>query len=297
MKKYVIAGTVALLALGVGLTAKAFAGETEINVLRGGKPGAGVAQWTDAITSTLKDNKIKVNELGFNSCQDAARWIKNNPGKPYITAVYSDNLILNMAEPNNPAGCNIPVTPDNLVSIMGKWYHFICGPAGKDTIEYLQSNKPKKIGSANLPVQVKVIEQQMTDIGAKNFKVISYASGKAQIQALVSGDTDYTVFSSENLIPQMEGTNCFATSAPTEIAVTFDRISYESINPNVSFNHSGLWPVILSGNTDLSKIRPLFAPYALKNQQLNTLMSLLIPVEDSIEDQINDLQQRANGLK
>lgn len=268
----------------------------EINVLRGAKPGAGTAAWTDAVNQTLIENGFKTNLMGFNTCQDAAKWVEANPDKPYISVAFSDNLLLGMVDSDNPAACNLPVTNSSLVAITGTWYHFICGQ-GEYDLEYLVSDKPKKIGSWNHPVQFKIVQDQMQDIGATNGNIIGYAAGKDLMQAFVSKDIDYIVLSSENLAKSLPNVECIAASMPTELANSFGRVAYEELNPNVRHNHSGLFPVIVGEHIDMDKVRPLFAAHALKNEQLNALMSVLLPVDMPIEDQVKDLEQRANNLK
>lgn len=263
-------------------------------VLRGAKAGAGVAAWNDAVAATLNDKGMKTEVLGFNDCNGVSNWLKKNPEKQAISMVFSDLVLLNMIEPDNAAACDIPVNNDTLVGIAGKWNHFICGKEGT-TLETLLQDTPKKIGSWNSPVQMKIVQEQMEDIGVKNFSLVGYASGRVQLQSFVSGDTDYVILSSEQLIPT--GASCFATSGNAEFAQATNRTSYSTINENVRHKESGLWPLILGFNIDMEKVRPLFASGALKNEQLTALTANLMPVNDSIEEQVKDLNTRAENLK
>lgn len=265
-----------------------------ITVLRLSPPGGGTAIWTDGITQTLQSAGYNATIKPFKTCQEGAEWYSKNPNEPIVALVFSDFIIQNLADSTHPAGCKFPVTEKSLVGIVGKWYHFICSKP-EYGLEYLLSDQPKFIGSWNGTIQMKVIQDQMTDIGVKNFKVVGYASGKTQIQSLMSNDTQYTVLSSEAMVKGLNLT-CFATSAPIDIAKGINRVSYSELNPNVRHAGSGLWPLIVGYNVDTTAIREILFDESKQSDVLKAMVAPLLPVTESIEQQVKELEERAKNL-
>lgn len=280
----------------LALSATAMAQPT-VNVLRLAPPGAGTAAWAEAISQTLTENGYKTNILGFKNCQEGAKWLKDNPNEPVVAMNFSDPFLLNIAEPNNPAGCSFPINEKSLVAVAGKWFHFICGHADAGGLKGLLASDGAKVGSWNSPVQMKIVQDQLTDIGVKNFKVIGYAAGKDQLQAFVSGDTQYIILSSESLAKGLPNATCFATSAEPAIAAGMNRTSYSELNPKVRHQDSGLWPIIVGYNVDIKNVRDILGPSGNHGVLQQSLSKNYIPVFDSIDTQLRDINQRALGIK
>jgi hypothetical protein len=286
-----------LAALLVFSTSLAIA-QPSVTVLRLSAPGAGNAAWTEAMVQTLNENGYATTVVGFKSCQEGAKWLKDNPKEPVVAMNFSDPVLLNMVEPSNPAACDFPINKESLVAVSGKWFHFICGHTDKGgDIQSLIDSKGAKIGSWNSPVQMQITKDQMTDIGVKNFKVVSYAAGKDMMQAFVSGDIDYIILSTENFAAGLPNASCFATSAEPKYAALMHRTSYSEINKNVRHQNSGLWPVIVSYNTDIDSLRKMFAPSGKHGPLLDSLMKPYIQVTAPIDEQLRDLNTRAQEIK
>lgn len=279
----------------ISLSPTVTAATKEINVVRMSAPGAVYALWTDAVTERLQTAGYKVNLIGTNSCREAMQWIDSNKEKPMITFQYNYQIGIGLSDKSNPAGCPLEINENTLVGIMGKWYHFLCGHDGVNTVDKLRKSNNAKIASSNNPIQNKILADQLEDIGVKNFKIISYAKGKDQVQSYIAKDTDYIIFSTESSAKQFPG-SCFLTTAPEHIAKTMHngqdtgRTTYKSLNQNVRHDNMGLWPVLVSYNTDISDLRSL-----LKNASPNSLLGGLIknyePVNESIPEQIEELKQ------
>lgn len=293
MKKLKLTLLAALVAFS---TSQALA--RDITVVRTAPPGGGTSSWNDAITQTLNAHGYSAKILGFKTCSEAATWVKANPKEPIIVMGFSDSFILNIADPKNPAGCDLPVNTNSLVGIVGKWYHFICGHTGKGaSTEELLASRGVKIGSWNSPVQMKITSQQLTDIGVKDYKLIGYASGKDQLQAFASQDIDYIVLSSETMAASLPEATCFATSAPQSIAAPMNRDSYQQLNANVRNPGSGLWPMILAYNTPINDLRKVFSSESKKSELFDKMASGFLPVTSSIEQQVSELNAIAREVK
>lgn len=273
----------------------------DINIVRMAPPGGASSLWVDAMSETLRNNGYDVSIIGTGTCKEALQWITDNPGKPSIMFNFSYQIAIGMHDPNNLAGCPAPITVDSLVGIMGKWYHFLCGNEGKNSVQSLVESRGAKIASMNDPIQNKILEDQLTDIGARDFRIIKYASGKDMIQAYVSGDTDYIVYSTESRAEDFPG-SCFITTAPKEVAVTMKngdtigRATYTDINPNARHAGMGLWPVVVSYNTDIDEIRRMLQA-SDKNSLLGKILRTYQPVTSSIEQQIEELRKTSQILK
>lgn len=282
-----------LLTLGTSIT---MAAQPEVTVLRLSAPGAMNGAWTDAMVQTLNENGYSTKVVGFSGCKEGAKWLADNPKEPVVTMNFSDPFLLNMAQPNHPAACNFPVNKDTLVAVPGKYFHFICGHADKGDVQGLLQSNGAKIGSWNSPVQMQITKDQMTDIGVKNFKVIGYAAGKDMMQAFVSGDIDYVILSTENFAASLPNASCFATSAEPRFAAQMHRTSYVDINKNVRHVNSGLWPIIVSYNTDIDKMRGIFGPKGKHGQLLDALLKPYFPVNASVDEQLRELNTRAKEI-
>lgn len=272
---------------------------TKINVLRLSPPGSNASLWTSAFDQILSNKGYSVNIIGFKNCQEGAKWLRDNPSEPVLVQTESDALVLAMAQPNNPAGCNFQVNDKSLVSIAGKWFHILCGHAGKnDSIKALLASQSPKVGTFAGPVQMKIVKEQFADMGVHDAKLISYSAGKDMRQAMASGDIDYIIWNSETIL-STPGTSCFATSAPPVVAKTMGstgRTSYQEVNNQVRHLGSGQWPVILSYNTNISDIRKIMNEQKQTSPLLMQLLSNFIPVNDTIDQQLKNLNSIAKKI-
>lgn len=234
--------------------------EKEVNLLRLNPPGGSDTLWIAAETEVLSAAGYKVTTVGFTSCQDAAGWVKDHPTTPYLVTANTDPMILNLADPKNPASCNIPLTEKTLVTLVGKAYHMICAkdPANA-SLEAFRS-KPAKIGIWNSKLGVTSLKQHLVDLQAKNVKVIPFATGKDMLTAFVATDIDYVTLTQESLVNQVNA-QCFLTSANAEFAAKtpakIPRVSMMAVNKNLTFPESGSYVSIIGNNVDAAEIRKL----------------------------------------
>lgn len=268
-----------------------------INVLRGGPVGAGVGLWAEAVADTLQKNGREAQIVGLQDCRQVSKWIQTNPGKPYAFMTYSDYALLDELKPDHPAACGYKVDASNLVTIAGRWWHFICGKKNEnDSLTYLRTNDGLKIGVWNHPVGYTVLQQQMKKLGT-SAKVIGFASGKQMLTAFNTGDIDYIVLSSENLVGSLKNPSCFATAADTFTAKAHmpDRVSYDQIE-KMPFLNYGLWPMIAAGGgVDVELLRAEFATRPSKTYK--DLVSYLVPETKPVKQQLADLNETALRLK
>lgn len=286
----------AFLALFAGLMLASNAHAQTINVLRGGPVGAGVGLWAEAVADTLRQNGYEVNVVGLENCKQVGKWIKSNPDKPYAMMTYSDYAILDQIKPEHPAACGYELTRDNLVTIAGRYWNFICGKQGEnDSIAQLRAMDGKKLGVWNYPVAQAVVEAQMKHMGS-SVKVIGFASGKQMLTAFNTGDIDYIVLSSENLVGALKNPSCFATAADSFVAKAHmpNRVSYDVIE-KMPFINYGLWPMIAAGNTDVAKLRYTFS--TRPSATYVELVKHLVPEVKATDDQMKDLNTLASNLK
>ena len=282
--------------MAVGMLSTAHAADP-INVLRGGPVGAGVGLWAEAISDTLQKNGREAKIVGLQDCRQVSKWIQSNPGKPYVFMTYSDYAILDQIKPDHPAACGYTVDASNLVTIAGRYWHFICGKKGEnDSLTYLRVNDGLKIGVWNHPIGQTVLQEQMKTLGT-SAKVIGFASGKQMLTAFNTGDIDYIVLSSENLVGSLKNPSCFATAADTFTAKAHmpDRVSYDQVE-KMPFLNYGLWPMIAAGGgLDVKLIRAEFATRPSKTYQ--DLVSYLVPETKPVDQQLTDLVATATRLK
>jgi len=270
---------------------------SSINVVRMAPVGANGALWVEAISQTLMANGYKVNPVNYNNCKDAYNWFKNHDKEPTVIATFSDYAIINKVDPHSKATCNFPVNKDTLITIIGKWWNFICGHKGvSDNFQYLRSSDKLKAGVWNFPISYNVAKIQLAQMGFKG-RVVGFASGKAMLMAFSARDIDYIVMSSENMAKSLPSAHCFATSASIQDKDKYmpKRIAYSEVNKNISFDGYGLWPFVAGYNVDNEKIRNVLKdhPGALyKKMQGN-----LVPDNEPVSEQIKQFDDVANTLK
>lgn len=269
----------------------------EIHVLRMAPAGGGGALWTDALYETLKNNGYSPKLVAMNSCKEAANWIKANPTKAAVYLTFSDYAIMDMANPNHPAACGLTLDESTLVTIVGRWWNFICGHADQNpSIEALRTNPEAKAGVWNYPISLNVAKTHLASVGYTG-KVIGFASGKQLMLAFTSKDLDYIILSSENLARSLTNAKCFATSAAPADAQRYmkDRVSYASHATLPQYVGYGLWPYIAGVNIDAPALRTIFADNP--GELYTKLASNLVIETAPIDVQLADLRRVAEQLK
>lgn len=268
----------------------------EIHVLRLAPAGGGIAAWSDAVVETLTQNGYPTKLIALNSYKEGQAWQSANPDKPTVFVSFSDNAVFDKHFPNHPAASHLNVNETNLITIVGKWWNFICGKSGQnDTIEALRTSPGAKIGVWNFPVALAAAQAHMQAIGA-NVQIVGFASGRDQLQAFVSGDVDYLIMSSEGLAHSVANISCFATSAPTQIAKEkMQRVAYETLTSDLPFNGYGLWPILVGENVDTQALRTVF--HKNPSPTYTKLQSSFIPNTDPLEVQLQDLAKIGEDLK
>lgn len=283
--------------LTLPLVAQSQTKDEVIHVLRLAPAGGGLGNWSDAVVQTLQDNGYKAKLVGLNSYQAGRVWLDANSSKAAVYVTFSDNAVFDKLYPDHPASAKLIVDETSLITIIGKWWNFICGHDGKtDTLTALTTGEGEKVGVRSFPTSLEAAKAHMKAIGS-SVSVIGFASGKDQMQAFVSGDLDYIIMSTESLARGLPNTTCFATSAPTTLAKEHmpTRVAYESVNPNVPFNGFGLWPVLVGANVDNQALHEVFTQRP--GELYQKLRSSFIPETNSITNQLLVLDAIGDDLK
>ena len=272
-----------------------FANDKEINILRFAPPGGNVAVWTDAIIDTLEKNGYKSTLISFKNCKEGFKWTQEHPNEPSIFWGQSQAAILDNLDPENPATCGFPVNEENLVTIISKWWTFICGHKDvNDNFDVLM-NKHSNIAIYNHPISVSVFKAQMKALDVKA-NILTFTKPKDQLQAFISGDADYIVLNNENLAKSVSQASCFGTTASPEDAKLYQtgRISY-SEKGDVPFIGYGNWPLIQAKNVDIVKMRNIFTFH--QSDMMKSLISTMRPVTTSVENQLKEINEMTKQLK
>lgn len=273
----------------------------EINVLRSTPPGGSEGLYADSVVEILNKNQLQANLVGFNNCKEAANWIEKNPRKPWIMMTHSDPLLLNLADPHDPASCNVPLTKDTLITVVGKTNYSIC--SRKDSglgLEQLLSMPNPRIGIFNTKILRTTLTRQLNEIGVKNARVVAFSSGKDNFRAFAAGDTDFIVIGAQNIIDQV-GAQCFLTTALPGNAPQ-GRVSMSTLNPKVSYANSGITTVAVGNHIDRATIRELFVDaYADRNSMLYKSTSTLTPhgifAKESLTTQLNTIDTIVRDIR
>lgn len=244
------------------LTSTAVIANGDLTVIRIGAPGGNTDLYSSFMSNKLQDRGWNTEVIGFPDCKGAEQWIKNNPKKPVIYTIWSDDFVLPKVNSSHPRSCpGLTVNKDSLVTIITEGNHMICAIKDRSVEDFLK-HKDAKVGIWNHPVQMSVAKDLLVDLDLSDTRLVGFARGADLMQALLSSDIDYMIISSENLARRI-GANCFITTAPVEKAKTLPTIkddlvslvSVESISDSLTRVDTGLWPLYISYNTDIDQLR------------------------------------------
>lgn len=234
---------------------------SELTVMRIGAPGANSDFYASVIGSRLQEKGWKIKPVSFLDCKGAEKWVKDNPREPVIYVTWADDFVLPSIDPNHPRSCaGLTLDSKSLVTPIVKSYHMICSknPA---TVQTFLQHKNAKIGSWNHPVQTRIVRDVLKDLDLQQMRLISFARGADMLQALVAGDIDYMVVSSENLVRNIGG-QCFLTTAPKAQAAKMSdfrsnqpQTSIESLVSQPTWTGTGLIPLYVAYNVDIDRLR------------------------------------------
>lgn len=231
-----------------------------LTFLQIGAPGANSELYSNLMSSRLSERGWDTSLLNFLDCKGAEEWIKKNPQKPVIFMTWSDDFVLPITQPENPRSCPaLTISEKTLVTVINKSHHMFCSRGDLGLTEFM-SSKPTKVGIWSHPVQTLVAKDLIKDLKLEH-KIVGFAKGADLLQALVSGDVDYIVVSSENLIRNIGG-QCFLTTASPVLAKTMSNLkttqaqtSVESLGFKLSRLGTGLIPLYVSYNTNIAALR------------------------------------------
>lgn len=252
MKKFILL-MAAIFTLNLSLA-------SELTVLRIGAPGGNSEIYTAAMSSRLNEKGWNTSIVGFADCKGAEQWVKNNPTKPVMFIHWSDDFILPIVDPNHPRSCaGLTVSETTLVTPITQSYHMICSKHETSAEKFLTKSNVK-VGIWNHPIQTQVLKDLLSDLKLDH-KVVGFARGADLMQAAVSGDVDYIVLSSENLVRNIQG-QCFITTAPlnkaklmSDFRTNKTQVSIESLSKKLTRVGTGLSPVYVAYNVDMTQLR------------------------------------------
>lgn len=232
----------------------------DLTVLRIGAPGGGSDLYTAPMSARLKEKGWNTTLVGVLDCKGAEQWVKSNPNKPVLYLTWSDDFVLPVLQPDHPRACpSLGVSESTLVTPITQSYHMICSKT-QVTVDQFLAHRNAKIGSWNHPVQTQILKDLLSDLKLPH-KVVGYARGADLMQALVSGDIDYVVVSSEGLVRNING-QCLITTAPVERAKQMSdfktdqsQVSTESLGAKLTRRNTGLIPVYVAYNVDITRLR------------------------------------------
>ena len=241
-------------------TSTAFA--TTLTVIRVGPPGANTDLFTAVMAGRLAEQGWNTNVIGFADCKGAEDWVQKNPSVPVMFTTWSDDFVLPKIDPTHPRNCpGLPVSRDTLVTIIAESNHMVCSIKELSVTDFLKGSATR-IGIWNHPVQMSAAKTLLLDLNVSH-KLVGYARGADMMQALVAGDVDYVIVSSENLVKNVNG-NCIITTASSVVAKTQPTIkdptttltSVEELSSSITRPGTGLWPIYVAYNvSDMKKLR------------------------------------------
>lgn len=253
MKKIFVA-LFAAMAMNTGMA-------QDITVMRIGAPGANSDFYATVVGTHLQNRGWKTKTVSFLDCKGAEKWVRDNPREPVIYVTWADDFVLPSIDPNHPRSCpGLTLDQDSLVTPIVKSYHMVCSRNPVTAQTFLQ-HRDAKIGSWNHPVQMRIVRDALKDLDLSQTKLISFARGADMLQALVSGDIDYMVVSSENLVRNIGG-QCFLTMAPraqasrmSDFRTSGTQTSIESLVERPTWVGTGLIPLYVAYNVDIDRLR------------------------------------------
>lgn len=229
MNKRIITSLMLPLLLAAG---SAMASST-VTVLLYSKPGGLLDAHNRALIDGLQKNGYKTDYKIVTGCKGVESWIKKNPDQPMVFNTMVAEEINRRLDPTADNACDLQITKDKLITLTyGGPYNFCT--MEKDNaaaLKHLTTARHIRIGVASIPNTNEIVANGLVkDLGV-DAKVIPIVGVPKVVQALISGDIQYTA--STNTQPFLAaGANCFLTVGDRDFAKRMNRISIDDVKPN-----------------------------------------------------------------
>lgn len=243
--------------LGTVMSLAVLSAHSQINIVNS-LPAGGMSDKIHlAAQDALENAGYKTNLVRFDNCKGLETWIKNNPTKPAIFDYLLPNQLLYLTDPGHPAGCNIPLSRDSIVSIGYQSQTQICSllPAA-EAMELFRSGKGK-VGVVAAPEIFESFIGKIVNELAPNTKVVRYKGNAALIQAMSSRDVEFVTQVGNASSAAAAGAQCFLTMGDRAKAAKLKSTSVDDIKSNSSVRNLGQMTVLVGYNIDMDKIRPI----------------------------------------
>jgi hypothetical protein len=195
------------------LTSTLMAQEKRVNLLHSSNPGGIIDATNRALQENLERQGYSVEVVRTTSCRAASNWIKNNPGKPVVMAVQTEEMAYYRMSPTADDACDLELTKERLLAISYQNYYIACSMLPPDqALKKFQAGN-HRVGVTYYAATNHVVAQQwLKDLNIPSSRVVRFQDNPKLVQALVSGDVDFT-FQTNALATIKAGGQCFLTSS------------------------------------------------------------------------------------
>lgn len=244
-----------------------------LNILVPFPPGGLTDQTLRAIDETAKTKGVATNYLILNNCKNTENWLKKNPSKPAITVFSVQEQINAALNPTADNACGIVATKENTLALTLTAPMNICSMMPpSDALAHFRRGK-HKIGTTFSPPTNGILVKGIIDSLGLNSALIEYQGNPALVQALISKDIDFALFSNVQSAISA-GATCFLTTAPKEFAKSQGRTSLEEISFNNPWIGNSQMNVAIAWNVDRTATRAIVIEAMKTNPNMKKQLSV-----------------------
>lgn len=217
----------------------ALASDKTVTVVHSSSPGGIIDAQNQALQRGLERAGYRVNVVRTKTCRQAQAWLNDNP-KVAVAMVYhvEEQAYLNNFATSDDA-CDLGFGKHRLLAITTSNYTTVCSmlPSSQAVQKFFAGNH--RIGVTYYAAVNHLLAQGIIDSLKIKAKISRLQGNSKLIQALVSGDVDFTI--QGNAVSAVKaGATCFLTTAPRSYAKTVGMLSldeFDAKNPWIGRGH------------------------------------------------------------
>jgi len=228
----------AMLIVAAGIVTPVVAQEKKIWVVHSAATGGVISSANNAVQEELEKSGYKVEVIRTTSCKTAESWLKSNAEKPVVMTYHAEEQAYLNNFPKSDDACDIGFNKEKLLTIVSVAYTTVCSmkPAEEAMRHFFAGGH--RVGVTYYAAVNQLLAKGIMDSFKINSRVVRLQGNPNLIQALVSGDVDFTIQGNATSAIKA-GATCFLTTAPKEYAHKTGMRSLEDFDPKNAWINRG----------------------------------------------------------
>jgi hypothetical protein len=288
------------LLMSATVSVSAVAAEKNITVVHSSSPGGLIDAQNQALQRGLETSGYKVNVVRTKNCRQAQAWLKDNPKTPVAMTYHVEEQAYLNNFPSSDDACDLGFEKSKLLAITTGNYTTVCSmlPADQAAQKFFAGNH--RVGVTYYAAVNHLLAQGVLDSLKIKAKISRLQGNNKLIQALVSGDVDFTIQGNAASAVKA-GATCFLTTAPKKYAQPVGMLSLEEFdakNPWIGRGH--LFTYIGMNLTDAESVRKITIDIINKDEIVQKQLKVNaykagVSVGETVDQQWTRVDQHIKG--